>query len=125
MYDSNLVSYTIHQKEYCYNVNKPPIYPDSMQVHIPALMTNIPMGLPKVGPPIALVPTIFANDSSCRPTPSSTVQTQNYVTITRWVNNTPFFPSKDDGVGLLVRYSRFIVDIMNGDIRNMHISNYV
>lgn len=125
MYDSNLVSYTIHSKEYCFNVNKPYINPDSMQVHIPSMMANIPMGLPKQGTPIVLTSTIFANDNSCKPTPASTVATQNYVTITRWINSTPSFPSKDDGEGRITRYSKFLVDVFNGDIRNMHISNYV
>lgn len=125
MYNSNLVSYSVDSKEYCYNVDKPNIRPSKMQAHIPVLMANIPMGLPKVVPSISLVPTMFANDVSCRPTPASVLSTQNFITITKWINDNPYFPSKDDGSGKITRYSKLLVDIFNGDIRNMHICRYI
>lgn len=125
MYDANTVSYSIDSKEYCYNVDRPYYRPDSMQVHIPALMPNIPMGLPKVVPSISINATMFANDASCRPRPSSVISTQNYVTITRWRNENPSFPDKADATDRIYRYSKFLVDILNGDIRNMHICKYI
>lgn len=125
MYNNNLRSYTINSKEYCYNVNKPSIYPTSMQVHIPALMPNIERGLPKSIPNLTVNSSMFANDKACRPSPRSVITTQNYVTITKWNNDHPAFPAKDDGSNRIIRYSQFLVDIFNGDIRNMHISRYI
>ena len=126
MYDANTVSYTVDSKEYCYNVDRPYYQPSSMQVYIPALMPEISMGLPKITPSISLNQSMFANDASCRPKPSSTISTQNYVTITRWANEYPSFPNKCEYEDTrIIRYSKFIVDIMNGDIRNMHISKYI
>lgn len=125
MYDNNLKSYTVDPKEYCYNVNRPSIYPTSMQVHIPALMPNITRGLPKSVPELTVNSSMFANDKACRPKPRSVITTQNYVTITKWQNEHPAFPSKGDSTNKIIRYNRFIVDIMNGDIRNMHICRYV
>lgn len=125
MYNSNLVSYTINAKEYARNVDKPSISPSSIQAHIPSLMPKIPMGLPRSVPSISINPSMFANDTSCRPKPVSVLSTQNYVTIPKWPNEQPHFSSKDDGYYRMERYSQFLVDIVNGDIRNMRISNYV
>lgn len=124
MYDSNTVSYTIDNKEYAYNVDKPSIYPSSMKTHVPSLMPYISRGIPRTSK-TSINQNMFVNAGGCKVTPSSIVSTQNYVTITKWKNEHPSFPSKDDGTGKCVRYSKFLIDIMNGDIRNMHICNYI
>lgn len=125
MYNANLVSYTVNAKEYARNVNKPDISPNSIQAYIPSLMPKISMGLPRSAPSISINPSMFANDVSCRPKTTSVLSTQNYVTVPKWPNTQPYFPSKDDGYYRMERYSQFLVDIVNGDIRNMRISNYV
>lgn len=123
MYDSNTVSYTIDNKEYGYNVDKPSIYPKIMKAYIPALMPYITMGTPANGK-VSINKNIFVNDNSCKVNPNSVMTTQNFLTITKWKNDTPYFPDKEEGLsGVCVRYSKFVFDIMNGDIRNMHIAN--
>ena len=125
MYDSNTVSYTIDNKEYGYNVDKPSISPSVMKAYIPALMPYISMGIPANGK-IAVNKSIFINDSSCKVNPSSIKTTQNYLTITKWTNESPYFPAKEErDTGHCVRYCKFLFDILNGDIRNIHICNYV
>jgi hypothetical protein len=75
---------------------------------------------------VSINKTIFVNDSSCKVNPSAVMTTQNYLTITKWKNTYPYFPEKEEGTtGKCVRYSKFMFDIFNGDIRNMHISNHV
>lgn len=125
MYDSNTVSYTIDNQEYGYNVNKPSIFPSVMRAYIPALMPYITMSTPSNGK-VSINKNIFVNDSSCKVNPASVMTTQNYLTITKWANEHPYFPAKEEGnTGHCRRYCKFIFDIMNGDIRNMHISNYI
>jgi hypothetical protein len=125
MYNSNTVSYTIDNTEYGYNVDKPSIFPTVMKAYIPALMPYITMGMPAFGK-VSVNKTIFVNDSSCKVNPSAVMTTQNYLTITKWKNTYPYFPEKEEGTtGKCVRYSKFMFDIFNGDIRNMHISNHV
>jgi hypothetical protein len=125
MDDFKVNSYKISKKAYGHNVNKPSITPGSIQAHIDMLMPNIPMGTPRSNPLTSLNATMFANDSSCRPTPASVISQQNYVTVPKWENENPSFPNKDDGTHHLIRYSTFLIDIVHGDIRKLRICKYI
>ena len=51
----------------------------SLKVYIPELMPSISMGKPKTTP-VSLNKTCYANANDCKPSVSSKINTQNYVT---------------------------------------------
>ena len=62
----------------------------SLKVYIPSLMPNITMGLPK-STPVALNKSCYCNASECKPSVSSQLNTQNYVTADK-----PYSPFNED-----------------------------
>ena len=51
----------------------------SLKVYCPSLMPNIGMGVPKVTP-VSLNKSAYCNANDCKPTISSKINTQNYLT---------------------------------------------
>lgn len=58
----------------------------NLRVYIPELMTNIPMAYPKITP-ISLNKSCYSNASDCRPTISTHIDTQNFVTAQSGYNS--------------------------------------
>lgn len=51
----------------------------SLKVHIPSMMSKIPMGKPKITP-VSLNKSCYANANECKPSIASKLNTQNYAT---------------------------------------------
>lgn len=60
----------------------------NLQLYIPKLMPQINFGVPKVVP-LPINKSILVNDEECKPTISTTINTQNYKTVPR-TNNRKF-----------------------------------
>lgn len=87
----------------------------SLPVHIPILMPLIPYGTPN-RTSASLSKSCFCNDSSCKPVVRSSIQTQNYLDIPRYANNT--FQRINISYG-----AELELDSLNGDEKTIHISN--
>lgn len=118
MYTPTNNGYIINQWEYFFNVNEPYYTPNTIQAHVPTFMPNIPMGVPKVSK-VAINRGMFCNGGDCKVTPSNTVSTQNYITLPHHRNESPSFPDKKDRRDLIPRYNKFILEVLNGDIRKI------
>lgn len=123
MYNDTTTSYNIEKLEYAYNTEMANYSaPPTIQMYIPKLMANIGMGTPTTFTG-SINGSIFANDASCKPSPPGTVTLQNYITVPKWDNESPEFPDKTAEpipFPRMFRFQKFIVEILNGDIRNIH-----
>ena len=113
-------SYVINEREYFYNLDRPPVAPSSIKANVPKLMAKIPIGEPKVNRE-SISRNIFCNDDSCKPKPSQIVSTQNYITLTRYSNQNPTFTTSSDLIlNKMYKQRKHIVEITCNDIRQMH-----
>lgn len=86
-------------------------------LYIPKLMPLISFGSPKVTPK-SLNKSCFVNDDSCKPTPASTINTQNYKTVPKPTNRRFFRVNYTQGEIMQV-------EIKNGNPDDMYISTKV
>jgi hypothetical protein len=66
---------------------------------------------------------IFLNDAKCKPRTSTRIQTQNYVSVNRHFNRN--FNARANNDGIIKKGTRFIIQIMDENIRDMRISDVV
>lgn len=93
----------------------------SFQLHFPKLM-------PQAGPSDKKVNTvinnnILVNSPDCKPQSKSTVTTQGFLTIPRFQSADLKF--KADSSGIVRQGSRFIVVVMDHNIRDMYVTDNI
>lgn len=88
------------------------------KVHIATIMgQENPDGDPKIVPE-SINPSIYINDTPCKPMVSSSVSVQNYITISHYDND--YFQHK-----WLDNHAQMKIEIRNGDIDDMHITDHL
>ena len=119
------MSFEIKENEYFYNLTIIGPRPSTIKANIPKLMPKIPLGNPSssVG---SINKSIFCNANECRPSPSSTIRKQNYVTLHHHKHEQPDYSADIDiyppAPTLIDKYHKFILNILHGDIRQMYFS---
>lgn len=118
MYSNVADEYTIHEREYCYNVEDLPVNPQSMKAYIPVLMSKIQHSLPMEQ--TESIDTIsICNASNCKPCINKRVSTLNYIIIGRYPGETT--PITHKAVGEIIPIdTKFVVDILHNDIMTMY-----
>lgn len=110
--------YIINDTEYFYNLDCPRYHPEKIKAYIPKFMPKISQGAP--APSKATISTsMFINAPASKPSPATTVNMQNYVTLTRPTNLSPSYYSTSKG-GTMIKNQKHILKITNKDIRQMH-----
>lgn len=87
-----------------------------LQVNIPKLMPLISRGKPKVSPPFGLSAGCLCNSGDCKPTVSSQICSQNFITV-------PHCPNRDFQNGTFYEGDKLYVEFENDDIYQMHTDN--
>lgn len=95
---------------------------EAFKLYIPKLMPTYPRTEPSEIN-WAFNNVIFINDVDCLPRSSSRITTQNYVTVPRYASRN--FSARADENGKIPKGTRFIVQIMDNNLRDMHISDMV
>ena len=108
----------IKSSEYCFLLEDSDQYNKKFKVNIPKLMP----GLSKDDNPkninVTFDNNIFLNDIKCKPSTVNSINKQNYISLPRFRNtNFRFHPS------IIHKKTRFICKIVNGDLRNMGITD--
>lgn len=85
--------------------------------HFPKVMPQ-GGGKPKVTP-TSFNSNIFINDPSCKPKVSGTISTQNFVNIKRHFHTDFSFRARPDGI--IPAGTRFIIQVMHGNIRDLYV----
>ena len=119
------MSFEIKENEYFYNLTIISPRPSVIKANIPKLMPKIPLGNPSTS--IGTINrSIFCNASDCRPSPSTTIRKQNYVTLHHHKHEQPDYSADIDiyppNPTLINKYHKFILNILHGDIRQMYFS---
>lgn len=119
------MSFEIKENEYFYNLTIIDPRPSVIKANIPKLMPQIPIGKPKTSMG-TINRSIFCNASSCKPSPSTTIQKQNFVTLHHHKHEQPDYSADVDiyppTPTLINKYHKFILNILHGDIRQMYFS---
>lgn len=119
MYNNTVDSYSINQKEYCYNLEDMGINPNSMKAYIPVLMPRIQRSTPKEQTK-SLTTLSICNAPECYPHIDKKVHVQNYITLNRYPGETTAIEHKSADSHTIPAGSKFIVDILHGDILTMY-----
>ena len=116
------IGFELANDEYFFNIIPEPITPPTLTSYIPKMMPKIGMGSSKVFWKEGISRGIFCNAAECKPSPSSTVGMQNFVTLTPFPNENPSFPRKENPPRsyMMKRHNKFILRVLNGDIRSLH-----
>jgi hypothetical protein len=117
-----LEEYDINQFEYCFNLSDNGYWVDYFLINIPKLMPLIPRAKPATTN-IVIDNNIFVNASDCKPTTSSTITTQNYLTLPRFWNTD--FRHKKDANDNIPEGERFLCCIVDKNIRDIHLTDYL
>lgn len=104
--------------EYCFLVNTSSPSASSFMVHFPKLM---PLVSPSDQSVRQTIPTnIFANAADCKPSVSSSVNTQGFIRVNRFrdanLSHKPLVMNKGE---------RFIAVFMDGNIRDPYITGHI
>jgi hypothetical protein len=111
--------YEINLFEYGINLEPTPNSSPIFKMHIYKLMPLVPRVLPRQIT-VGINNNIFVNEPSCKPTASTTVITQNYITVPRFQNTN--FSHK----GLIVPMGAlFICCIMDRNIKDIYLTDNV
>jgi hypothetical protein len=117
-----LDDFSINCFEYGFLVQDANTGSDEFKLYIPKLMPSFSRNDPaKVN--WAFNNNIFLNDAKCKPRTSTRIQTQNYVSVKRHFNRV--FNARADDDGNIKEGTRFIIHIMDENIRDMRISDVV
>lgn len=117
-----LEEYHINPFEYAFLSERSHKDNDSFKFYIPKLMPYFPFSSPKHTNWV-FNNNIFLNDDACKPRTSTQVQAQNYVTVGRHFNRS--FGARADYENRIAANTRFIIQIMDGNIRDMRVSDVV
>ena len=112
---------TLSENEYCYTVKDKPYTSQTFEIRIPKfmpLMTGLANSCK-----LYFDRNIFLNDSDCMPMPDNYILNQNYLTINRAPTCTLFSKSNDDGI--IYKNTRVKCTCLNGDIKNLVITDIV
>ena len=129
MYDNATKKYQISDNGECFlNVEDIEETPQSIKSYIPKLMPNIPLGdcaVSNIKLPINL--SIFQNSKDCAITGIRQIlNCQNYLTIKPYDNQHPNFRKKaieKNGKLVVEKHNKFILEVLHGDIGNMHFTD--
>ena len=122
MINTNNLSYNINFKGNAYNLVDIFVMPDSFPANLTQLMPNIPIGTPTTGVG-TIDKSIFCNDKECKPSPSSTISTQNYVTLARRKNENPAYPYKVYmETNTVKKFNVFTYSVQNQDLRSIYLT---
>lgn len=116
-----LEEYDIEPFEYAFLCVKTPHTSATFKLHIPKVMT-FGRGKPKKVNNV-FNNNIFVNDNSCKPATSNSITTQNYVTVKRHFHTD--FSYRADPAGFLHEGTRFIVQVMHGNIKDLYARDVV
>lgn len=125
IYNKSLSGFELDSHEICINLWYVSESPSSMQVNIPKLMPLISKGRPdKSFNKMTVNGGIFANASDCKVSVPSLVTTQNFLTIEPHPNRSVSFPNKSKCEHEnLVPGQKFLCEIVQGDIRNIYLTD--
>jgi len=115
---NSLENLGVRSDEYCFLLEESDQYNKSFKVNIPKFMPMFSIDeTPKTSNNV-FDNNIFINDTSCKPIANNAIITQNYISLERFRNtNFRFHPSK------IQKKTRFICKIVNGNLRNMGITD--
>jgi hypothetical protein len=116
-----LEEYDIEPFEYAFLCENTHHASGSFKFHIPKVMT-FGRGKPKKVNNI-FNNNIFVNDSSCKPVTSNSITTQNYVTVKRHFHTD--FSYRADVNGIVHEGTRFIIQVMHGNIKDLYVRDVV
>jgi len=117
-----LEEYDINQMEYCFLIGNHSHGSGSFKMNVPKIMPLIGKGNPSTNN-VVFNSNIFLNDEECKPSPTNSVTTQNWITIPRFANTDLQF--KADINGIIHSGARFICCFMDRNIRAVYITDNV
>lgn len=106
--------------EYAFLVEDTIYTSDTFKMWLPKLMPLIPRGAPRKSN-TAIDNNIFIND--VKPQTSSSISTMNYLVIPRF--KSADFTNKKNGSDNIPKDSKFIIAIMNGNIKDMYVTDNI
>jgi hypothetical protein len=115
-----LEEYDVNMFEYGHLTTKTPHNAHSFKLYIPKIMATFGMGSPKSNNK-TFNNKIFLNDNACKPVTAKSVTVQNYITVERHLDRD--FSMRADSAGYLHSGQKFIVHMMDKNIRDHHISH--
>jgi hypothetical protein len=117
-----LEDYKINPFEYGFLTTSSHYTSGSFRLYIPKLMPLMSLGQPSITNWI-FNNNIFLNDADCKPTTGQKITTQNFITVGRHHNRD--FGFKSDKYGYIGSGTRFVVHVMDENIRDMRISDVI
>jgi hypothetical protein len=119
-----LTDYDINQLEYCFLCEKTKHTSSAFPIFIPKLMPLIGIGKPKKTN-ITINNNIFANCNECKLTTEKNIPTQNYLTLKRFGNANLERLQENSRTGLIPEGTKFICCIMDGNIRDIYLTDMI
>jgi hypothetical protein len=95
---------------------------DSFKLYIPKLYVQHGRGKPLQNRYV-FNNNIFLNDAACKPTAGKNITRQNYITVKRHLNRN--FAVRADNRGILKAGQKFIIHVMDRNIRDMRITDII
>ena len=112
--------YEISDEEYFYNLTDIVPVPDKIYANVPKLMPRIAVSKPSKNKD-SINTGIFINHSECKPQPSKTITTQNFITIEHQPNEHPDYTYKmDRTTNMVPKFNRFLLNVLHNDIRKIY-----
>lgn len=131
MYDSAINKYGLSDSgEYLINVEDIDETPEEIKAYIPKLMPKVSLGdKAEDNIKISVNTNIFTNSPECPITGVSPLTIgQNYITVKPYDNQRPNFRSKAVKKGnkyIVKKHNKFVLEMLHGDIGNMHFTGKV
>lgn len=119
---NGLEEYELNMFEYAHLCEPSHANNSTYKVYIPKVMATFPFGSPQQQRWI-FNNNVFVNDDNCKPSVGKEVTTQNYVTTGRLFDRN--FWHRADRNGIMGKGTKFILQIMDGNIRDRRIADIV
>lgn len=117
-----LEDYGIKPFEYAFLTEATSKDAETFRLYLPKLMPMFPCDTPVFNNWL-FNNNVFLNDDVCKPRSISTIKTQNFITVPRHLSRD--FSPRADGSGNLPKDSKFIVQVMDENIRDIRVSDIV
>ena len=115
--------FEIKDTENYYNLITIYANPRSVPANVPKFMPKIPIADPAQGV-AGINRSIFCNAPECRPSPSSTIGLQNFITLVHHPSKQIYLGAKINLPGNnILKFTKLTMEVMNGDIRKLYISD--
>jgi len=124
MIEKGLIDLDVNHFEYCFLLEDTSAGASYFKMNVPKIMPLIPQGDP-ISVTTPYNNNIFINDPACKPQASPTIDIQNFITLPKFRNTNMPKVKDPDGDGIIPKGERFIVVVMDHNIKDIYVTDNI